>query len=278
MKIYVSLIGGYGNMLFQYMNALNLSIKYGYELFVLNGNSSKYITFKTHQIQISDIIYKNEIKTIDVIKEPHFYYNTIQINLNQNILLHGYYQSYKYSNDNFINIKNVIMINLLDKYKKIVLLYNNIINKTKITICIHFRLTDYIKYADIHYVIRGEYWYLNSIKLLIKNIKNINNDNIQILLFSDDIEYLKKTNIYKTYDCLICETYGLDTEEIFLLMSLCDHFIIPNSTYSLLAYYFRKNINSKIIIPNKWFGIKGPEYKLEDIIDMTNDNVIISPI
>ena len=119
-------------------------------------------------------------------------------------------------------------------------------------------------------------WYENAIKLLLSKL-NLNKDDIRLILFSDDIKYLENMNITKEYNNIIAEKLNLNIEETFLLMSFSDHFIIPNSSYSLMAYYFRKNNDAKIVIPNKWFGEKGPSYKMEDIIEI-NDNIIIQNV
>jgi len=49
-------------------------------------------------------------------------------------------------------------------------------------------------------------------------------------------------------------------------MSCCEHFIIPNSTLSLGAYYLRENINAKLVVPKNWFGSKMTRYSLADIV------------
>jgi hypothetical protein len=55
------------------------------------------------------------------------------------------------------------------------------------------------------------------------------------------------------------------------LMTMCHEFIISNSTFSLLAYYFRKNKRAKLCIPIKWFGPDGPKYKISDLVEVTDD-------
>jgi len=58
-------------------------------------------------------------------------------------------------------------------------------------------------------------------------------------------------------------------------MSMCNNFIIANSTMSLIAYYLRKHNDAKIILPSKWFGINGPCYDFNDIIPSYSNHYII---
>jgi hypothetical protein len=265
-------MGGFGNMLFQFMFGYSMARKNkAFLTFICNEkkrcDATKYNFLNKYNINKS---INNEYI---ILKEMNHYYDEYKLNQNHNYYIIGFFQSYKYSFEYFEEIKEIIFNNLSEKINKIIPIYELIKDK-KTTIGIHIRKTDYVELYDIHYIIRNDEWYDIAIKQLLKKI-NLNKDNIRLILFSDDINYLKKMEIFKQYDSVIAENYNLDIEETFLLMSYSDNFIISNSTYSLMAYYFRKNKNAKIVIPNKWFGIKGPKYKIEDIIEIT-ENVIIN--
>jgi len=275
MKICMNLMGGYGNILFQFMFGYSMARKNKALLsFICNEKKRQHAT-KYKFIDGFDI---NNLINYDYIRinEKNHYYDEYIFDPSINYIINGYYQSYKYSKQYFSEIKQLIFGNLSDKIDKIESIYKSIKKENKITITLHIRRTDYIDYPDIHYVVRTDEWYENAIKLLLTKLK-LKKDDIKLILFSDDIQYLENMNITKEYNHIIAEKYNLDTEEIFLLMSYSDHFIIPNSTYSLLAYYFRKNNDANIVIPNKWFGEKGPLHKIDDIIEVT-ENVIIQNV
>ena len=278
-KLNVKLCGGFGNILFQFMNAYALSKKYDYDLiFIIT--QYKYENFR--QFPHTYEMFKN----IFVIDDPDFskkctyiekdfYYNNIILDETIDNTIFGYFQSYKYSLEYFDEIKNILFNNIKAKFNNINNLYAKLKNN-KITICIHCRRGDYIlgNAINFHYVIRDIGWYEKSLKLLM-NKYHLQNNNIKLLLFSDDISFFKELKFIETYDNIIIE--NLDIEETFLLMSLCDNFIISNSSFSLLAYYFRQIKNAPIVLPNKWFGKKGPKHSLNDIIEIT-DNVFFNNV
>ena len=78
----------------------------------------------------------------------------------------------------------------------------------------------------------------------------------RILVMSDDIEWCKQ-NI-----CLdnvhFNEKYW-DQEGIWLL-SLCDHFIISNSSFSWWGAYLSKTPHKVVVCPDTWFG---PEIQVD---------------
>ena len=55
------------------------------------------------------------------------------------------------------------------------------------------------------------------------------------------------------------------------LMSLCDDFIIANSSYSWWGAWLSSNKKKKVIAPADWFGSKGytKDHNIEDLIPST---------
>ena len=71
-----------------------------------------------------------------------------------------------------------------------------------------------------------------------------------ILIVSDDIAWCKEN--FKFDNVFFSEGYA-DYEDMWLL-SLCDHFIISNSSFSWWGAYLCQNNNKVVITPSKWFG------------------------
>lgn len=256
MNIYICPSGGLGNILFQYFIGCALKKKYNCNIYYSinynywRGDINKYSIFQ--HLNFIDLNNNNIIaKTYN---EENSYYNEINLNVKFNYIINGYFQSYKY----FINvidiIKNDLFINHNNNlYNEIINIYNNI-KTNKETCLLHVRRGDYLQYPLIHPICSNEY-YITAINYI---------SNCKYLVFSDDIDFLKSWKILNNLDYIIIDE--IDPEKTLILMSLCDNFIIANSTLSLSAYYLRKNINAKLTAPRKWFGLNGYSFKIEDIV------------
>lgn len=57
-----------------------------------------------------------------------------------------------------------------------------------------------------------------------------------------------------------------DNFKALVLMSLCSHFVIANSSMSLNAFLLRSNEGARLYAPRAWFGQYGHAFKIEDIV------------
>ena len=186
-------MGGLGNQLFQIFALINLSLK-NKIAFYFEKDESK----KTPGITNRPYYWDNFLKTLKpfvkpttdclVYKEKNFKYENIPVHLfpkEKNIKLFGYYQSYKYFQENEKQIFKLIKLreqqetllsNFPDKY------FNN-------TISMHFRIGDYKNIQHYHPLQTFEYYK----KALDKLILDTQKDDWKILLF---YELKDKTDVY----------------------------------------------------------------------------------
>tara|TARA_Y100000816_G_scaffold51700_1_gene33144 strand:- start:3314 stop:3706 length:393 start_codon:yes stop_codon:yes gene_type:complete len=103
-------------------------------------------------------------------------------------------------------------------------------------------------------------YYKNALEFLIKNIDNT--AGISVLYFcqqqdneivNDTVNSLKNENIFKDIEFVKAKDEIQDWEQM-LLMSVCNHNIIANSTFSWWGAYFNSNKNKKVCYPSLWFG------------------------
>jgi len=255
MNIIICPGGGLGNLLFQYFLGYSLSKQYNCTVhYQINynywrGDINKYKIFE--HLNFIDLDASDTSSFLDY-NEPNFFYNPVELK-EENYKIFGYYQSYKYSEKYINEIRNELFFNVATTYFNMETKYYSLKND-KPTCLVHVRRGDYLMYHNVHPTLRDEYY--------IEALSHI--PNCKYLIFSDDINFIKSWNVIKNIDYEIIDLN--DSEELLILMSLCDNFIIANSTLSLAAYLLRKNKDAKLVGPKIWFGDAGYKYKIEDII------------
>lgn len=242
--IVTKLQGGLGNQLFQWAVSRNLSIKYNTDYYFeksyfMNNNKGIVSKFDLELTNLNLYIKENSISKLPVINDNFKFQN-----IPDNSFLDGYWQSEKYFIDSENQIRNDLGIN-----KDI---YSYIIHKYPVlsenTVSIHIRRGDYTKLQHIHP--------LQSIDFYEKAYDIINDKSINILVFSDDIEWCKQNIKFDNITYIEGETNIVD----MYIMSLCNHNIIANSSFSWWGAWLNENKNKKVIAPLNWFGSSSTLY------------------
>lgn len=247
----VNYCGGLGNQLFQIFNLLSLSLKYNKNIILEDKKIKKRDTYWNSILKDLKKYLGSINEKFHIYKEKQFHYKEIILNPNDNVILDGYFQSYKYfekyENDIFkmINLHEQKKI-IREKYKKYN--FNNLIS-------MHFRIGDYKKIQNYHNIISIDY-YINSLKIIYSKIQKKKD----ILCFYEETdEDIIKQNIdilkekFENVNFILIDTTILDYEQI-LLMSLVEHNIIANSTFSWWGAYFNTNKDKIVTYPSTWFG------------------------
>ena len=280
--IYIELMGGLGNQLFQIFTGISYSLDNKIAFKINNNkpdkvspldNISKRPTYwNSFLINLSSFTYDNVINFPVYKEQGLFKYNKIPY-IAQDFKLFGYYQTYKYFENNYENITKLIG---LEERKQIIKeKYRNYFSKKK-PISLHFRIGDYVKNLKMHPVLSIEY-YIKSINFLKDKINELEKNNY-ILIFGELIDNQKieehiKTikNKFPNLEILICD-YKIEDYEQMLLMSLCEHNIIANSSFSWWGAYFN-NSNEKIICyPNVWNGLTN---ETQDLFPINWNKIIV---
>jgi hypothetical protein len=259
----VDIIGGLGNHLFQIAMILFYSKKSNKKI-VLNNKELLPDRFNQIRKTFWDTLFKDKF---DVVPETdynkmlfHTYYEShahkyveLPFEYSNNILFKGYFQSFKYIDDDIRKqMIDLVYSNadlMYDAYEK----YNNI--KTKFgcedddMVSIHIRRTDFILLKDFHNNLTFDY-YKDALKTANKKY---------ITVFSDDIEWCKQNINKDLYEYIDIHFVDINNVEIeFILMSMFQHNIIANSTFSLWASFISTYQQPKIIIaPKIWYGSTG---------------------
>mgnify|MGYP001562168640 CR=1 FL=1 len=228
------LAGGLGNYLFQ--------IGAGYTL-AKNNNSDFSVDFSSAIRIHKDInTYKDNIlrkiknKVVECqyrYTEPNFTYSKIPHK--SSLLLSGYFQSEKYLNRDLI----------LDLYSIDSKSYDHIKSKyldIDTSISLHVRRGDYLDKLDRHPPTELSY---------CQDAVDYFGSNYNFYVMSDDIKWCKENLKGDNFFFIDGEPDHID----LWLMSLCEHNIITNSTFSWWGSWLNKNKDKKVIAPKQWFGI-----------------------
>ena len=300
--IIINILGGLGNQMFQIFNAISYSIdnKCNFvfpnkkEIYAGKNTTIRYSYWDSifqklmhNLINESDIKYDLEIvendsnykplPLIDNISQYLKYNNTNNLNNinseNFNIRFTGYFQSYKYFEH---NCKKIIDLLCLTQQKKEILDYvsksNDLEYFLKNSISLHFRMGDFSKYKDSHFILPDQY-YADSIETIINNSNNDFNDdstlknqqyNIIYFCEKEDINIVCKRieNIQRIlrekhiYNFLFIKSPSMLTDDWqeMLFMSMCNYNIIANSSFSWWGAYLNENSDKIVCYPSLYYA------------------------
>jgi hypothetical protein len=252
----VKYCGGLGNQLFQIFTLISYSIDTKKIPVLTFSDKSPSVTLRTVYWNtvfasfknFSSLEHGNRIQLNDA-----FIYTELP-NIDGNVILEGYFQSYKYFDRNFFQIKS-----LLNFEEKIDVVRKKFFDEylqrdeDEIIVSIHFRLGDYKKLQEHHPILQPSY-YENAMKFL-------SGRKVKVLYFceKEDIEIVERMYIPVINASKIVRGSSdiPDWEQLFL-MSLCDWNIIANSSFSWWGAYLNKH-QENVIYPSKWFHTETPQ-------------------
>lgn len=275
--IIVKLIGGLGNQMFQYSAGLVLAkknnthlsldtrtfvdqkIHNGFELdrvFCIESSIAKEKEIKKligwRYYKIGKYILANHQKFF----KGHHYYQEKDVTFNHEFLslkdhcyLSGYWQSEKYFSNYTDLIREQFKFKIFSSSQNVVVA--DTIKKTPNTISLHIRRGDYLSTVDarsVHFVCNLDYYKRAMIEIETKILKPT------YFIFSDDIEWAKKNIKIKNNHHYIDHNKSIESYNDMRLMSLCDHHIIANSSFSWWGAWLNPKIDKIVIAPKKWFA------------------------
>ena len=285
-----NLMGGLGNQLFQIFATISLSLSTGKVfLFPYSNTLTTGMTRPTYWHTLLDGLLNNttwktaesdnpRIFSLPEIGEKGFEHDEmviIRANLEKKpACMHGYFQTYKYFEKHYETI--IQLIGLRAKQEAIrnkTTLMNGQIrpnvslggNNTPI-VSLHFRLGDYVSKQSHHPIMSIKYY----VGALTRIIDEIGTETFRVIYFGEkDDESTIKVCIQileKKFPYLEFVKADLDEDwEQMLLMSLCDHNVIANSSFSWWGAYFNKNPNKIVCYPTTWFGPAMRNHNTKDL-------------
>jgi hypothetical protein len=168
-------------------------------------------------------------------------------NSNRNNFLIGYFQSFRYMEEN-PELKNAMQSISLTHQS---LEFSRLVAEIKIDhpIIVHIRLGDYLNESS--FGVPGESYYRNALKVLTEKYPSTT-----IWIFSDDVVGAKNrfASIFpKNVRWVVSDL--ANSAETLELMRYGSAYIIANSTFSWWSAYLSHTDNAPVIAPAKWFKV-----------------------
>lgn len=261
-----NLKGGLGNQLFQIFATISYGKKYDRTVIFPYSEELRTGTIRNtywHSFlkgllpftTYGENMYKKntELMVYPILREQGFQFQNLADVANDNVILDGYYQSYKYFENDIDFIYQQISLKDLQQQVK---------DKTasyftgETNVSMHFRIGDYKAIQDCHPVMTYEYYH----KALSQIETGCQGKKINVMYFHETVDTTdvniiinKLKQEHSSVQFTRVKDELSDWEQV-LLMSCCNHNIIANSTFSWWGAYFNTNNNRIVCFPSLWFG------------------------
>jgi hypothetical protein len=268
--------GGLGNQLFQVFATLAAAIRTGGTCYFLRvptdavGKRPTYWNTLLRSLTPLTVIPTQEnvqrFMRLPEHREPAFAYTPLLLPQTK---LVGYFQSHKYFNDVQAEI-----------YDKLQLLEQQRDSRAEsawfpsgtVTVAMHFRIGDYKNIQDSHPILPVEY-YRRALKHIVAGVPP-GQTPINVLIFGEAcdnaaiLDHMRQLMAEPAFAgrCQFHKVPDLVADwKQLLLMSVCDHNVIANSTFSWWGAYLNQNPGKTVCYPSTWFG---PALQMHDTRDL----------
>ena len=268
--------GGLGNQLFQVFATLAAAIRTGDTCYFLRvptdavGKRPTYWNTLLRSLTPLTVIPTQEnvqrFMRLPEHREPAFAYTPLLLPQTK---LVGYFQSHKYFND--VQAEIYDKLQLLEQQRDI-RAESAWFPSGTVTVAMHFRIGDYKHIQDSHPILPVEY-YRRALNHIVAGVPP-GQTPINVLIFGEAcdnaaiLDHMRKLMAEPAFAgrCQFHKVPDLVADwKQLLLMSVCDHNIIANSTFSWWGAYLNQNPGKTVCYPSTWFG---PALQMHDTRDL----------
>ena len=242
--IIMHIMGGIGNQFFQYAFGRYLAYKHNTELKLDITECENSKTLHHNYYRLGEFNVHENFATLEEIKSlARFEEQAEIINVPDNSFLIGHFANEKY----FFEIRDILLreMTLKNPLGKNSSKWKEKILSADCSVSLHVRNGDYL----VPHNRTGSQGKRISLEYYIDSLKELQKDfpNLTVFVFSDDLQWCKENLKFDVPTEFVegCET---DAEELYL-MSICNHNIISNSTFSWWGAWLNKNPKKKVFIP-----------------------------
>ena len=238
-------LGQLGNQMFQYAATKGVASKLDVPFMIPNhrvlfddGIGNKYTILLFDAFKLTSASLFGTLPTENYVQENGFSFNKdlFKIDNTENCSLYGFFQTEKY----FKHIEKQIRKDFTFK-DEIKDECDDLIKQFTNPIALHIRRGDFIWNNKNHPPLSLDYY---------KSALELFDSDREVIIFSDDTEWCKEQELFADDRFAVAE--GGDQFYDLCLMSMCDDFIIANSTFSWWGAWLGNR--GKVVAPKNWFG------------------------
>jgi len=275
----IKLMGGLGNQLFQVFTLLAYADQYRMNISLPNtlySGERNIQYFNNIFSRLKDYV-RAPISTPTEYYEPSFQYTPIPAGLSrQSLVLDGYFQSPLYFNTFKLAIFS--QLHLGPKMNKVRQQHPEI--NFPQTIAMHFRLGDYLDKTEFHPILPLIY-YTRSVQFILSHQSHPTPSQVLVFFEKADEDRINDNTHQLSVQFPQLQFRRVDTNipdwQQLLMISLCQHHIIANSTFSWWGAYLGhiSHVGSSgtgrvTCYPSTWFGTALPNHSTADLFPPGN--------
>lgn len=277
--VYVRLLGGLGNQLFQYGMGRTLADARNAELvldprFILRKGCisglaidefairARYLTeaeathFKEPVWKLSRALRRQINPWLGYYHETVHSFDAAALAQSLDVMLSGFWQSERYFANHGPQLRTDLVLKRQMPSAAVKLATQM---ASSHSVAMHVRRGDYLTNpkALIKHGVTSAHYYQTALQLMIEKLGDVD-----LYVFSDDPDWVR-TNI-QYHKIIFVSDFGFSAEQDLWLISTCQHQIIANSSFSWWGAYLNDYDSKIIVAPQPWFDAKHMEQ--QDII------------
>ena len=237
-----------------------------YELGAFNINARELCLLDGCKLKFFKSLDRGPLKTIlrlfdfNFITETRPGYDPAVAGVKGGLYLDGYWQSEKYFKD--------IRGSLLEEFSLKGAMPENMLNFSRRiremnSVSLHFRRGDYFSNPQVNSVhgVCTQHYYSAAVERMASLAADSH-----FFIFSDEPEWVRSNVKLNFPMTIVADEFRGEGYQELLLMSMCRHNIIANSSFSWWGAWLNQNDEKIVLAPKRWFNESLVDYDVNDLL------------
>lgn len=260
----IKMIGGLGNQMFIYAFYLQMCKRFpgtridlsdmrhyhahnGYELDRVFGISDREFCIAKPLKKVLEFLFfkvilerKQNLETMEAFTKPYAY---------PFLYFKGFYQSERFFKDVEGEVRQAFAFDMSKANAESQTLARQI-QENPHAVSLHVRRGDYMepKFYKRYGTVCSQAYFQRAVEMMLAQVPQAH-----FYIFSDDVEWVQQ-NLRLPRATVVSCNRGADSWQDMMLMSLCRHNIICNSTFSWWGAWLNANPEKRVIAPSRWLA------------------------